>query len=264
MRLKITHRTEYSYDQPVSYALQRLRLVPLAGPTQQVGKWELAIDGAREELRYVDHFGNDTRLVSVSGAPHVVAVTATGEVDTQDKAGVFGPNRGFAPLWLYLPPTPLTQPGEGIARLAAEVPQGPQLERLHALMKLVFDGIKWVPGSTATSTTAEEALGQATGVCQDHAHIFSAAARVLGMPARYVSGYLLMDGGAEQVASHAWAEAHVDGLGWVGFDCTNDVCPDERYVRLACGRDYREAAPVSGIIMGQANERLAVSITVEQ
>jgi transglutaminase-like putative cysteine protease len=264
MRLKITHRTEYSYDTAIAYALQRLRLVPLTGPTQTVASWSLGIEGAREELRYVDHFGNDTRLVSVSGAPHVVAITASGEVETVDKAGVFGPGRGFTPLWLYLPPTELTQPGKGVAKLAAEVPEGGALERLHALMALVAARVKWEPGSTAITTTAEEALAQGRGVCQDHAHVFIAVARRLGVPARYVSGYLLMDGATDQVASHAWAEAHVDGLGWVGFDCANDVCPDQRYVRLACGRDYREAAPVSGIILGQANERLAVSITVEQ
>lgn len=264
MRLKITHRTEYSYDQPVAYALQRLRLVPLSGPTQNVSNWALAIDGARAELRYADHFGNDTRLVSVAGAPHAVTITASGEVETFDKAGVFGPGKGFAPLWLYLPPTPQTAPGKGIAALAAEVPEGKALERLHVLMKLIFDRIRWQAGTTAVTTTAEEALAQGVGVCQDHAHVFIAAARALGFPARYVSGYLLMEGTKDQVASHAWAEAHVDGLGWVGFDCANDVCPDERYVRLACGRDYREAAPVSGIILGQANERLAVSLTVEQ
>lgn len=264
MRLKITHRTEYGYDQPVAYALQRLRLVPLSGPTQRVANWSLTLDGADEELGYADHFGNDTRLVSVSGAPHVVSVVAAGEVETFDKAGVFGAGRGFTPLWLYLPPTELTQPGEGLAALAKEVPEGASVERLHALMAEVAARVKWTPGSTGIATTAEQALGQGAGVCQDHAHVMIAVARLLGMPARYVSGYLLLEDTTDQVASHAWAEIHVDGLGWVGFDAANDVCPDERYVRVACGRDYREAAPVSGIILGQANERLAVSITVEQ
>lgn len=264
MRLKIAHRTEYSYDQPVAYALQRLRLVPLSGPTQTVANWTLAIEGAAEEVRYLDHFGNDTRLVSVTGAAHAVVVTASGEVDTQDKAGVLGPGKGFAPLWLYLPATELTAAEERVGALAASVPDGAPLERLHRLMRSVFERIVWKPGTTGIATTAEQALAQGTGVCQDHAHAFIAAARKLGIPARYVSGYLLMDGTTDQAASHAWAEAHVAGLGWVGFDCANDVCPDGRYVRVACGRDYREAAPVSGIILGQANERLAVSLTVEQ
>jgi transglutaminase-like putative cysteine protease len=124
--------------------------------------------------------------------------------------------------------------------------------------------IAFEPGATDTQTAAEEALARARGVCQDHAHVFIAAARHLGFPARYVSGYLLLDGQAAQVASHAWSEAHVEGLGWVGFDAANGISPDTRYVRLATGRDYRDAMPVSGIILGTAAERLAVRITVEQ
>lgn len=93
-------------------------------------------------------------------------------------------------------------------------------------------------------------------------HIFIAAARISGFPARYVSGYLMKTG--EQAASHAWAEAYVAGLGWVGFDPSNRMSPDETYVALATGRDYRDTAPVSGIRLGQALETLAVHITVEQ
>lgn len=264
MRLRITHRTEYAYDQPVPYALQRLRLVPLNGPTQKVANWSLTVEGATEEVRFTDHFGNETRLVSIGGAPHEIGIVAEGEVDTIDTAGVAGQHRGFAPLWLFVPPTPLTQPAEGIAALAAGIAPGPDLGRLHDLMMLVRERVEFEPGATGTDTPAEEALKQGRGVCQDHAHIFAAAARLLGYPARYVSGYLLMEGVSQQVASHAWAEAHVDGLGWVGFDAANGISPDTRYVRLATGRDYRDAMPISGIILGSANERLAVQITVEQ
>ena len=94
--------------------------------------------------------------------------------------------------------------------------------------------------------------------------MFSAAARRLGFPARYVSGYLMMNETIDQAASHAWAEAHVPGLGWVAFDASNGISPDERYVRVATGRDFRDATPVSGIRLGKAEEQLAVSITVEQ
>ncbi len=107
-------------------------------------------------------------------------------------------------------------------------------------------------------------MTQGKGVCQDHAHIFIAAARLLGFPARYVSGYLMLDDRVDQVAGHAWAEAHVDGLGWVSFDPSNGISPDARYVRLALGRDYRDAAPISGIRLGMLDERLDVRITVEQ
>lgn len=264
MRLKITHRTEYAYDQPVPYGLQRLRLVPQEGSTQKVATWSLLVEGATEEVRFFDQFGNDTRLVSIGGAPHSIGIVASGEIDTLDTAGVTGPHRGFAPLWLFVPPTPLTQPGERITALAGEIGPGANLERLHALMDMVRDRVEFEAGTTGTATAAEEALAHGRGVCQDHAHIFISAARRLGFPARYISGYLLIEGVSEQVASHAWAEAHVDGLGWVGFDAANGTSPDERYVRLAAGRDYRDAMPISGIILGSANERLAVQITVEQ
>lgn len=264
MRLKITHRTEYAYDNPVAYGLQRLRLVARSGPTQTVSKWTMEIEGAREEVRFRDHFGNDTRLVSMEGAPHVVAVEASGLVETINTAGVFGPHQGMEPLWLYQQSTALTQAGEAVNALSAEIEPGNDIARLHALMNLIADRVAYAPGSTNTFTSAEEALVARTGVCQDHAHIFIAAARSLGFPARYVSGYLMMDETTEQAASHAWGEAHVASLGWVAFDAANRISPDERYVRLAVGRDFREAAPVSGIRLGQADERLAVRITVEQ
>jgi transglutaminase-like putative cysteine protease len=265
MRLKISHRTEYSYDVPIVYALQRLRLVPLSDPTQKVLNWMLEIEGAREELRFVDHFGNDTRLLSFEGAPRRIEITASGEVDTIDRNGVVGQHRGFAPLWLFRRDTKLTEPGEGINALAAGFRDGGgDLERLHGLMAAIAEKIRYTPGASDPATTAEAALTQGAGVCQDHAHVFVAAARQLGFPARYVSGYLMMEGVAEQAASHAWAEAHVDNLGWVAFDVANCISPDERYVRLATGCDYRDAMPISGILLGQAEERLAVKIVVEQ
>ncbi|CAN0590340.1 unnamed protein product, partial [Ectocarpus sp. 12 AP-2014] len=101
-------------------------------------------------------------------------------------------------------------------------------------------------------------------VGQDHAHIFVTAARHMGYPARYVSGYLMMDEQVEQNASHAWAEAYVDGLGWVGFDVSNGQCPDARYVRVATGLDYSQAAPISGMRFGDGLESMRVSLMVEQ
>lgn len=264
MRLKVTHRTEYNYDEPIRYGLQRLRLWPVSGPAQTVLTWSVRVEGAREEVRFLDQFGNDTRLLSIDSEPHTISVMAEGEVETNDVAGMSGPHRGFAPLWLFRHETPLTAPGASIRLLAAGMSEGGDLERLHALMATIRDRIAYVTGTTDTQTTAEQALNKGTGVCQDHAHVFAACARLAGFPARYVSGYLMMNDTVEQVASHAWAEAFVDGLGWVGFDAANGISPDERYVRVAVGRDYREAMPISGILIGQAQERLAVHITVEQ
>ncbi len=264
MRLKISHRTEYSYDAPVHYALQRLRLVPRSGHTQAVHDWHLEIVGAREEVRFVDHFENECRLISMSGAADSISIEARGEVETFDTAGVAGEHKGFAPLWLFQQKTALTTAGEGIRGLAAKIDGGAELDRLHRLMHLVGEKVIYTVGATHAGTSAEEALKQGRGVCQDHAQVFCAAARLLGFPARYVSGYLMMNDTVNQAASHAWAEAHVGGLGWVAFDASNGISPDERYVRIAVGRDYRDAMPVQGIRLGVAEEQLAVSVTVEQ
>ena len=134
----------------------------------------------------------------------------------------------------------------------------------HRLSEAILDAVAYEGGNTHTGTTAEEAIAGGTGVCQDHAHIFCSAARVLGLPARYVSGYLMMNDRVEQDASHAWAEAFFEGLGWVGFDISNGYSPDERYIRVATGIDFREAAPINGMRMGGSGEGVLVSLRVEQ
>lgn len=265
MRLEITHRTEYSFDAPLPYALQRLRLVPLSGATQTVRSWALAIEGAREEVRFADHFGNDTRLIGVEGEPHAISIEASGEVETVNKSGVTGFHRGFAPLWLFLRETAMTASGEAVEALAASIRPGADIGRLHDLMAAVNERVPDPADVVASAAgSAADVLAGAGGDCIGQAHVFIAAARRLGFPARFVSGYRMVDGGAGQAASHAWAEAHVEALGWVGFDVGNCISPDENYVRVAIGRDHRDAMPISGIPSGQAAERVAVRVTVEQ
>ena len=264
MLLKVFHRTLYTYDAPVPYALQRLRLSPQSGKTQTVMSWTVDIEGAQQEVRFFDHFDNDTRLVSVSGAPHTIEITAKGDVQVHDTAGVTGPHTGFAPLWLFEPETALTTAGPLVSDIAHSVKGDGDVELLHMLSHTIRERVAYAVGATDVATVAEDAVARGEGVCQDHSHIFLAAARKLGFPARYVSGYLLLDDAREQVATHAWAEAYVKGLGWVAFDVSNGISPDERYVRLATGRDYRDAMPVSGIRLGQSQEQLEVHITVEQ
>ena len=135
---------------------------------------------------------------------------------------------------------------------------------LHNLSTTISERVGYETGQTHVNTTAEEAAAAARGVCQDHAQIFISAARTIDVPARYVSGYLMMNDRTEQEATHAWAEAWVQGLGWVGFDVSNGISPDPRYVRVATGRDYRDAAPITGISFGPAAEQLTVSLAVEQ
>jgi len=117
---------------------------------------------------------------------------------------------------------------------------------------------------THANTLAEDALAQGHGVCQDHSHVFVSSARLLGFPARYVSGYLMMNDRVEQDATHAWAEAYVDGVGWIGFDISNAISPDERYVRVATGLDYADCAPITGVRYGAEKGTMEVEIQVQQ
>lgn len=262
MRLKIRHTTEYRYDAPVQFTLQRLRLTPVAAPGQTVVTWNIAVDGATVEAGFNDHFGNHVHLVATEGDAHMVRIVACGEVETEDRAGVFGPHTGYVPLWLYLRDTPRTKPGKLMRDFIRGLVADTELGRMHLLMAAIHEAVAYEPGATTAETTAEQALETGSGVCQDHAHIFISAARLMGIPARYVSGYLMMEETEQQSATHAWAEVHLAGLGWVGFDAANNVCPDARYVRLATGLCYADAAPISGMRIGTAGEDLKVSVTV--
>lgn len=266
MRLKIAHTTRYEFARPVAHGLQRLRLTPKNSNGQKVLDWTMDLVGAQVQVSYDDHNHNRTTLVSVDPGVTVVEVRCAGTVNTADNHGVIGQHAGHMPLWAFLAQSPLTRPGPKvraiIARAAGAADEA--LQQLHALSAAVLDAVRYAPGETHVHTSGEEAAALGLGVCQDHAHIFIGAARALSIPARYVSGYLMINDRIEQEAGHAWVEAHVDGLGWVGFDVSNGISPDERYVRVATGRDYREAAPVTGMSYGAGESRLAVTLAVEQ
>jgi transglutaminase-like putative cysteine protease len=266
MRLRIEHTTRYEFAKPVSHGLQRLRLTPKNTQGQKVLEWDMHFSGAKCEVEYDDHNHNRTVLVSVEGGARSVEVRCAGLIATANNHGVLGQHAGQMPLWAFVTQTALTRPGAKIRAIMAglDVPRDDKLAALHRLSALVIEAVAYVPGETAVSTTGEEAALIGAGVCQDHAHIFIGGARALGIPARYVSGYLMMDDRIEQEAGHAWAEAFVEGLGWVGFDVSNGISPDERYVRVATGRDYREAAPVTGMSYGAGDSVLEVRLAVEQ
>jgi len=265
MKLHITHKTDYAYSAPVGYALQKVRLRPLSSPWQTVLDWTVAVSGGIIEAGYSDHFRNHVDLCSIEPDGQSLSISAFGTVETLTTSGIFGPTREPAPLWLFLQQTPSTQAGESVKELASALMHSANpLDGLHALSAAVLAAVPYELGVTSAGTTAEGALAIGAGVCQDHAQIFISAARCAGIPARYVSGYLMMNETVDQDASHAWAEAHVDGLGWVGFDVSNGYSPDERYVRIAIGRDAADASPVKGLRLGSADESLIVSLQVQQ
>lgn len=267
MRLSIRHTTRYAFSQPVIHALQRLRLTPKATQGQSVIQWDMQYENAHAELEYDDQHFNTVTLIAVEPEASEVVVTCQGVVETTDKAGVIGRHSGHLPLWSFLGQTPLTKPGPKLRALVRDVPgpeDGATLDYLHALSARIREDVAYETGTSHVNTTAEEAVTNGKGVCQDHAHVFIAAARMADIPARYVSGYLMMNDRVEQDATHGWAEAHLEGLGWVGFDISNGISPDPRYVRVATGRDYRDAAPVTGISFGQSEQLLTVNVEVAE
>ncbi len=267
MQLTISHTTRYLYDQPASHALQQVRLTPKSRAGQTIIAWDTEVTGGTKQIAYEDQHNNHVELISFDDGAREVTIHCHGTVSSTNGTGIVGAQGGYAPLWYFKRTTPLTRSGPALRRIAREhahAAQGDDVANLHALMNAIEDNVRYEVGNTHTGTTAEQAVEAGHGVCQDHAHIFVAIARMLDYPARYVSGYLMMNDRIEQDATHAWAEAHVDGLGWVGFDVSNAISPDERYVRVATGLDYTEAAPVSGILMGARGEDMVVTLQVQQ
>ena len=265
MKLTIRHVTQYSYDAPVSYGLQQLRLTPLSSPHQTVLNWQVAVSGGHQELAFQDQYQNQTLLVQADPGATQISVQVSGAVETHGNDGIFGKIYGVAPLWHFTQSTERTKAGKGIRGLAKDhLGKADRLSALHDLSAAILAALPYGKAETFAGTSAEEALNAGGGVCQDHAQIFVSAARVAGIPARYVSGYLMMDDRIDQDASHAWAEAHIDGLGWVGFDISNRISPDERYVRVATGLDSRDAAPITGMRLGAAAESMIVSLQIQQ
>lgn len=265
MRLTVSHRTHYTYDAPVPYGLQQIRLRPKSRPGQKVLDWSIEVSGGQVEVTYEDEHANTVDLVSFAPKQTEIEITCRGTVDVEDRAGVVGRQSGYVPMWLFQRDTALTRVGPLMQDLIGAVARRKDdLETLHELSALVLARVPYSTAQSASDLTAEDVLREAHGVCQDHAHVFITAARALGYPARYVSGYLMMNDRVEQDASHAWAEAHLPALGWVGFDISNGISPDARYVRVATGLDYRGAAPVSGMRYGDAVEDMTVSLQVQQ
>ncbi len=263
MRIGITHTTTY-HSETAARSIQALRLTPVSGLGQTVVSWQVRVPGQGIALRYGDAFGNLVDLVASHGAVMEVEIIAEGVVETSDTAGVVGfPMEAIVPE-VCLRATRLTEADEAIRTFAEGCRRAEgRLATLHAILDGLHAAVAYDTTATGSDTTAVAAFAAGRGVCQDHAHVFIAAARSLGIPARYVTGYLLTDVG-DSVAHHAWAEALVPEIGWVGFDAANGQCPTERYVRLAVGLDAIEAAPVRGIRQGGASERLTVNVAVAE
>jgi transglutaminase-like putative cysteine protease len=266
MRIRIEHQTTYAYDTAARSIVQALRLTPRSHEGQQVLSWRIDTDVDTRLRAFDDPFSNLSHNLYTEAPTTGLTIRVTGEVSTHDTGGIIADTIERLPLQAYLRETALTAVTPEIAAYARDAAgQGSGLERMHALLTAVNRDIEFDTCATDSGVSAVEAFALKRGVCQDMAHLFIGAARSLGNPARYVSGYLLRsDGAIDQEAAHAWAEAHVEDLGWVGFDPANGISSTAAYVRVAVALDYLGAAPVRGASYGGSNEQLSVRVRTRQ
>jgi transglutaminase-like putative cysteine protease len=271
MRLSIVHETKYRYTSPANYTIQYLRLSPQSTIQQKVLSWNLDLPGPARS--FLDGFGNAAHVLVIDKPHQEIRIRARGEVEVRDEPLTL-PDAGPHRPDLYMRSTELTAQDEALVRFTEGFRRQTANSRaaaLETLMLAVRDKVDYQPGVTHVKTSAAQAFARGAGVCQDHAHVFVSCCRQLNIPARYVSGYLaLMNGpaianGAEtEMASHAWAEAWVEGVGWQGFDVANQVRAHGRHVRVAVGLDYLDACPVRGFHRGGSGESLGVEVHVDE
>jgi transglutaminase-like putative cysteine protease len=268
MRIRISHATTYSYEGAPSVVTQVLRLTPRDHDGQHVVAWRIDLSNDCLLHQHEDAFGNIIHSFTAEGPFSELTVAVEGSVDTQDMGGLVRNAIERFPPQFFLRETPLTQPDAAIIEFAQSMRAdagGDTLTLLHALMTTLNREIAFDIDPTHAATTAAEAFALRRGVCQDLTHVFVAATRALGIPARYIGGHFhRADGVTAQEAGHAWAEAHVEDLGWVAFDPTNGICTTDAHVRIAVGLDYLGAAPVRGTRYGGSGETLKVAVRVDQ
>jgi len=265
MRLSVRHATTYAYDQPLRFVAQSHRLTPAANAAQRILEWRVACEGATFGETFIDGGGDRVNTMTIQGPVEEIMVVVEGIVETTDTAGVLRGHAEIVSPRVYLSGTAVTKMSARLSELRAEVlkgASGSELDRAHRLSSAVAEAIAWEAGTSHSHTTAAEALEEGKGVCQDHAHALIALAHASDLPARYVTGYLLTADEVSGEAAHAWAEVHIQGLGWVGFDPANRCCPDDRYIRLGSGRNALEAAPIRGVSRGGGEEVMDVSVEV--
>jgi transglutaminase-like putative cysteine protease len=263
-RFEIEHTTDFVYSGPITETMMELRLMPLDGPGQRLLDFTLRINPQVKVATYQDGYGNQVHYFNLLRAHQKLRVTSRSLVEMDGQPAVT--DDGLVADFLRFREPVTDEPGvRAIAarHAPADLGSGPDVERaLENLTVAISHDFMYDPAVTNVYTGVGEVLELRAGVCQDFAHLFIAAARAIGVPARYVSGYIHVPGagGVMEGASHAWAEAWVPGTGWMGFDATHPVRAGENHVRVAVGRDYRDAAPTRGVYVGMATGTMNVNV----
>ncbi|WP_340317647.1 transglutaminase family protein [Rhizorhabdus argentea] len=266
MRLLIHHQTEYRFTEPQARVVQMLRLTPSSHIGQNVADWRIDVDCDARLKHLTDGFGNVVSMLYLAGPVERIGLRVTGEVRTEDRAGVVSGAIESLPPAVYTRPTELTAADDVIRALAEEnwSEPGDELGRAHALNTAVHELVRGTPERSPIVRSASEIIAAGSGCSMDMAHVLVTAARSAGFAARFVTGYIYRDDPdhGHRQAPHFWAELDVPGYSWIGFDPINDQCPDDRYVRVAKGLDFRDAAPISGARVGGGHEVLNVGVDV--
>jgi transglutaminase-like putative cysteine protease len=286
-RYTVEHETQYAYRVPVSQSWQLAHLTPRHLPWQKVLRHELRIEPVPDERREArDSFGNGVTHFGVHGPHALLRVRMACDVEISERPD---PARVASQSWEAVRAAMLDGPGHddlGAVRMtepsalvpwsdaarayaaASFTPGRDWLETTLDLMHRIHREFEFDPDATTVTTSVDEVLEQRSGVCQDFAHVMIACLRSHGLPARYVSGYLLTDPppgrprllGAD--ASHAWVGAYSPRHGWVEFDPTNDQHADRRYITLASGADFADVVPLRGVILGGRGQTMKVAVSV--
>lgn len=278
MQFTIHHQTTYRYEEPIHESYSVCHLQPRSDLEQYCTSFELNSVPRAKMFAYKDRFGNAVHHFSVLPEHPVLVISARSTVMTvRSRPELSGgahrdallADHGLAMLYDFLNRSPLVEFGSELRDLAGEIgePGDDLLEWYERAGTRIRETFRYVKQATNVRTTVAESIKMRAGVCQDFAHVLIALCRYSAIPARYVSGYIFSEQsgavlGAE--ASHAWCEAYLPPLGWVGYDPTNARFIDERFVKVAVGRDYRDVSPVRGVYKGLAQSNMSVNVAMDE
>lgn len=289
MKYRVTHTTRYTYQHLVPLCQNQAHLALRDTPIQRCRRSRLVVRPRPVILEEsLDYFGNRTHYFAVETQHTELSVIAISQLDITPREA---PDLMTSPAWetvrddlqadfspaalearFYVLNSPYVETSSDLLAFAQQVfsPQRPLLDAAYALMDLIFNEFTYDPNFTTLITPLAEVLEHKRGVCQDFSHLMIAAMRGLGLPARYVSGYLETLPPPGQVklqgadASHAWVSVYCPQNGWVDFDPTNNLIPHEQHITTAWGRDYQDVTPLRGVIYGGGTHTLTVGVDVER
>ncbi|MEI9921071.1 MAG: transglutaminase family protein [Bacteroidota bacterium] len=290
MKYRVTHETTYTYYEPVSVCYNILKLTPRNTSLQACNSMSVKIQPEPDSLQeYDDFFGNRVTYFAIEKEHAKLSITATSEIEKKTavarELGLYGHatiekvkeqlaenKQGAGEIGQYIFKTPMTLSNSEIKAYARVSFQAGRsvLESTTDLMRRIHTDFKFTPGFTTVSTLPEVVMRERKGVCQDFAHLAIACVRSVGLPARYVSGYIetIPPPGVEKLtgvdASHAWFSVYIPHIGWLDFDPTNNVVPGDQHITIGWGRDYADVAPMRGILLTSGKHSLSVSVDVSR